>query len=289
MITVLTPTYNRKYILKKAYESLVNQTDKDFEWLVIDDGSSDNTKGLIDELINENKINIRYYYKENGGKHTALNYGTNKAKGELILILDSDDYLSEDAIELVKKYWEKYKSNKKICGMTFLRKLKNPFYKEKLFDECVSNMIDFKYNNGILADMCEVIRTDILKKYPYPTFEQERFLSEVIVTGQIAKTYDTAYIPIEIYHTEYLEDGLSLNWFKLVVNNPLGARANNLLFMSKEFKFKIRLKNCIMFDVFSIIAKKPVLKETKMKFFAILFYIPSFIVAKVLEHKFKKK
>ena len=111
----------------------------------------------------------------------------------------------------------------------------------------------------------------------------------MIVTGQIAKTYDTAYIPIEIYHTEYLEDGLSLNWFKLVVNNPLGARANNLLFMSKEFKFKIRLKNCIMFDVFSIIAKKPVLKETNMKFFAILFYIPSFIVAKVLEHKFKKK
>ena len=288
MITVLTPTYNRKYIIKKAYDSLVAQTNKDFEWLVIDDGSTDNTKELIDEFISENKVKIRYFHKKNGGKHTALNFGTNKAKGELILILDSDDYLSEDAIELVNKYWDKYKDNEKICGMTFLRKLKNPFYKEKLFSECISNVIDFKYNNGILADMCEVMRTDILKKYPYPVFENEKFLSEVIVTGEIAKKYDTAYIPIEIYYTEYLEDGLSLNWFKLVVNNPLGARANNLLFMSKEFKFLIRLKNCIMFDVFSIIAKKPILKETKMKFFATLFYIPSFIVAKALIYKFKR-
>lgn len=288
MITILTPTYNRKYTLKKAYDSLVAQTNKQFEWLVIDDGSVDDTKELIEEFIKENKIEIRYFSKKNGGKHTALNYGTNKAKGELILILDSDDYLSENAIELVNNYWEKYKDNKNLCGMTFLRNLKNPFYKEKLFDECVSNMIDFKYNDGILADMCEVMRTDVLKKYPYPVFENERFLSEVIVTGEIAKKYDTAYIPIEIYYTEYLEDGLSLNWFKLVVNNPLGARANNLLFMSKEFKFPIRLKNCIMFDVFSIIAKKPILKETKMKFFAILFYIPSFIVAKALILKFKE-
>lgn len=288
MITVLTPTYNRKHTLKRAYDSLVKQTDENFEWLIIDDGSKDDTKDLIDEFMSENKIAIRYYYKKNGGKHTALNFGTNKAKGELILILDSDDYLSNDAIELANKYWEKYKNNKKICGMTFLRKLKNPFYEEKLFDECISNMIDFKYNNGILADMCEVMRTKVLKKYPYPVFENERFLSEVIVTGEIAKTYDTAYIPKEIYYTEYLEDGLSLNWFKLVVNNPLGARANNLLFMSKEFKSTIRLKNCIMFDVFSIIAKRPILKETKMKFFACLFYIPSFIVAKILVLKFKR-
>jgi len=288
MITILTPTYNREKTLNIAYKSLLKQTDKDFEWLVIDDGSKDDTKELIQKFINENKIPIRYYYKKNGGKHTALNFGTKKAKGDLILILDSDDYLSKDAVKLVNKYWKKYSNNPKICGMTFLRKLKNPFYKEKLFDECVSNMIDFKYNNGILADMCEVMRKDILLEYPYPTFENERFLSEVIVTGEIAKKYDTAYIPIEIYYTEYLEDGLSKNWFNLVVNNPNGARANNLLFMSKNFNFKIRIKNCIMFDVFSIIAHKSAIKENKMKICAILFYIPSFIIAQHLKNKYKK-
>jgi len=288
MITVLTPTYNRGYVIKQAYESLIRQTNNDFEWVVIDDGSTDETKKIVDKFIKEKKIKIRYIYKENGGKHTALNVGINKAKGQLILILDSDDYLSDNAIELVNKYWKKYKDNKKICGMTFLRKLSNPFYKEKLFKECISNMIDFKYNNSNLADMCEVMRTDVLKKYPYPVFPNEKFLSEVIVTGEIAEKYDTAYIPIEIYYTEYLEDGLSKNWFRLVVNNPLGARANNKMFMSKKYKFSIRLKNCIMFDVFSFIAHKKIVKETKMKFFAILFYIPSFFVAKYLEKKYKK-
>jgi len=287
MITILTPTYNRSKTLKRAYESLIVQKKQDFEWLIIDDGSTDDTKKLVKSFIEEKQIPIRYFYKKNGGKHTALNYGTKKAKGELILILDSDDYLSKNSIALINKYWEKYKDNSKICGMTFLRKLKNPFYKDKLFKECVSNMIDFKYNNGYLADMCEVMKKEVLLKYPYPEFEGERFLSEVIVTGEIAKKYDTAYIPKEIYYTEYLEDGLSKNWFKLVVNNPNGARANNLLFMSKEFKLKIRIKNCIMFDVFSIIAKKSAIKENKMKFCGFLFFIPSYFIAKYLIHKFK--
>lgn len=288
MITVLTPTYNRAHLLENAYKSLINQTSNKFEWLIIDDGSNDNTKEIVNSFIKEKKINIRYIYKENGGKHTALNLGTKEAKGELILILDSDDYLDKDAIKLPLKYWEKYKKNKKLCGMMFLKKIENPKYKNIKFEECISNMIEFKYNKNILADMCEVMRTDILRKYPYPTFENERFLSEVIVTGEIAKKYDMAYIPIEIYYAKYLDDGLSQNWMKLVIKNPLGARANNLLFMSKEFKFKIRLKNCIMFNIFSIISNKKILNETKMKFFGCLFYIPSYIVAKYLEKKYKE-
>ena len=95
MVTILTPTYNRGYIIKKAYESLLNQTDKDFEWLVIDDGSSDNTEDIFKKIVSEKAINVRYYKKKNCGKHTAINYGVSKAKGSYILILDSDDYLTE--------------------------------------------------------------------------------------------------------------------------------------------------------------------------------------------------
>ena len=289
MITILTPTYNRAYIIGKAYKSLVKQKSKDFEWLVIDDGSSDNTKEVINNFIKENKINIRYYYKKNGGKHTALNYGISKAKGELILVLDSDDILTSDAIKLVNKYWKKYESNKKICGMTFLRKIINPMYKTNIFNEQVSNMIEFKYNNKNLADMCEVIRTDIYKQYKYPEFENEKFLSEVILTLQISKKYDTAYIPVEIYETEYLEDGLSKNWLKNVVNSPNGARANSKEFMSSDFKFGTRLKNCIEYNVFSIIAKKPILKESKMKFWSVFFYIPSLFISIILKQKYIRR
>ena len=288
MITVLTPTYNRANLLNKAYQSLTEQTDDNFEWIVVDDGSTDKTKNIVEKFINEDKIRIRYYYKKNGGKHTALNLGINKAKGNLLIILDSDDYLDKNAVKISLKYWEKYKDNKELCGMMFLKKIDNPMYKNVDFEECISNMIDFKYNKKILSDMCEVMRIDILKKYPYPVFENERFLSEVVVTGEIGKKYNMAYIPKIIYYAKYLDDGLSRNWMKLVVNNPLGARANNLLFMSKEFKFLIRLKNCIMFDIFSIIAHKSIYKETKMKFFAFIFYIPSWIVAKFLIMKYKQ-
>ena len=288
MITILTPTYNRGNIINNAYESLVKQTNKNFEWLVIDDGSTDDTKSIIHNFSKQKKISVRYLKKENGGKHSALNLGIKKAKGNLILILDSDDYLREDAIELVYKYWDKYKNNKKLCGMTFLRKINNPIYKDKLFDECVSNMIDFKYNEGNLADMCEVMRKDILLEYPYPIFEGEKFLSEVIVTGEIAKKYDTAYIPIEIYYTNYLEDGLSLNWLNLVVKNPLGARANCMLFMDRRFKFKIRLKNCILFNIYSFIGKKKIFADTKMKVFAFIFFIPSWLVSIFLKIKYAR-
>lgn len=288
MITVLTPTYNRDYMLKKAYYSLVNQSDRNFEWLVIDDGSNDLTKKLVKEFKDEKKINIRYFYKKNGGKHTAVNYGVQKAKGSLILILDSDDYLSKNAIDLVYKYWDNYKDKKNICGMAFLMNIKNPIYKLNKFDECVSNIIDFKYNDNHLFDMCEVIKKDILLEYPFPVFGNEKFLSEIIVFGKISKKYDIAFIPKKIYYTKYLEDGLTKNWLKLIVNNPMGARANNQLFMSKEFKFYIRLKNCIMFNVFSIIANKNIFKETKMKFFAFIFYVPCYFIAKYLTYKYKE-
>ena len=286
MITVLTPTYNRAKYLERVYKSLLDQSDHDFEWLIVDDGSTDNTKKVVDKYIKAGIIQIRYFYKENGGKHTALNLGTREAEGELILILDSDDYLLKDAISNVNIYWKKYKDYPKICGMTFLKHLENPIVKEVSFSEQISNMNDFKYNRNIPADMCEVMSTEILRKYPYPEFPGEKFLSEVIVTGEIAKEYNLAYIPIEIYNAKYLDDGLSKNWMKLVVNNPCGARANNLLFMSNCYKFKIRLKNVIMFDVFSIIAHKKI-SESKMMFWSILFYIPSWFVAKYLMYKYK--
>ncbi len=289
MITILTPTYNRGYILDKAYESLLTQTDKDFEWLIIDDGSTDDTKVKVNEYINENKINISYFYKKNGGKHTALNLGVQKAKGNLILILDSDDYLTNNAINMANKYYKKYADNKNIAGLSFLRTIKNPVYKSKDFEECIANPIDFKYNNGFMGDMCEVFIKDILLKYPFPIFENERFLSEAVVWNEIALKYDMVYIPLEIYCTEYLEDGLSRNWLKSVIKCPLGARANCITFMNKRFKLSIRIKNCIMYDIFSIIGKEKILKNNNMKFFSGLFYIPCLIIALILKIKYNVK
>lgn len=105
--TIFTPTYNRAYILPKLYQSLLRQSNKDFEWLVIDDGSTDNTETLVQKYINENKIPIRYYLQKNQGKHIAINKALNLANGEYIVTVDSDDYIVDNHIEICKKLTKK--------------------------------------------------------------------------------------------------------------------------------------------------------------------------------------
>lgn len=260
MITVLTPTYNRGYIIDKAYKSLLKQKNKDFEWLVIDDGSTDNTEEIIDKFIKQNKINIKYYKKKNGGKHTAVNYGVKKAKGEYTIILDSDDMLTSDAIEKIKEYWNKYSSNKNICAISFLRSYpdKKNIGKPYKGTEIISNNISFRYNKNLLGDMAEVYKTSILKMYPFPVFGEERFLSEAIIWNKIAFDYKTVYINEAIYVCEYLEDGLSKSCLKSRIKCPIGALENAKIFLDKRFKLSIRLKNSILYTGFSLIAQKKI-------------------------------
>ena len=260
MLTILTPTYNRGYILDNAYKSLLKQKNKNFEWLIIDDGSSDNTKSVVDEFIKENKIKIRYYKKLNGGKHTAVNYGVRKAMGEYILILDSDDYLVPVAVKEIEKFLNKYKNYDDICGLSFLKQFPNKKIVGKTYKgtEIISNNIDFRYNKGIIGDMAEVYKTEVLKKYPFPIFKNEKFLSEAIVWNKIAFEYKTVYINMPIYVCEYLDDGLSKSCLKSRIRCPIGAYENAKVFLDNRFILKIRLKNSIIYTGFSLIKKRKI-------------------------------
>ena len=282
LITVLTPTFNRAYILNKAYESLLNQKDKNFEWVVVDDGSKDNTETLIKKYIKENKIKINYIKKQNGGKHTAINEGVKKAKGKYLVILDSDDIFTPNAISLINKYSEKYKNNENICGFSFLKCYPDnkKIGREMDDDEIVSNHIEYRYNNNMYGDMAEVFITDILKKYPFPIFKNERFLSEALIWNRIALKYDTVYINEKLYIADYLNDGLSNNFFKLVYNNPLGAMENANMFLIKKFKLPIRIKNAILFNGYKLRAKKKYGKfnvNSNNKILTIIMFIPGLL------------
>ena len=119
-LTILTPCFNRKPRMKKLLESLEQQTIFDFQWLIIDDGSTDGTKEWFDQLDKAlYSFKIDYYYKKNGGKHTALNYSHQFIKGKYIVIVDSDDRLVDNAVETILTYWRKYESNSQIGGITF--------------------------------------------------------------------------------------------------------------------------------------------------------------------------
>ena len=293
MITILTPTYNRVYTLERLYNSLLNQTNKNLEWVIVDDGSTDNTMELVNKFISEKKIKINYYYKKNGGKHTAINYGVKKIKTDYVLILDSDDYLLDDCVDEVLNKWNKYSDNMMIGCLSFLKIYDNgkTVGKKYMENEVISNHIDFRYNRNLLGDMCEVFKTSVLKKYPFPVFENERFLSEAIVWNKIALEYDTVYINYPIYVCEYLLDGLTTNSLRLRYQNPIGALENANMFLNKRFKFSIRIKNAILYDGFSLIAHKKIkliLSNSNNKFLSFMLFPLGIVFYIWLNMKFKK-
>lgn len=268
-LTILTPSYNREKCLNKLYESLINQTNKDFIWMVIDDGSSDNTKKLVNNFIKENKINIEYYYKENGGKHTALNYGIKKICTDLTFIVDSDDYLLEDAIDKVLKH-----KITEECGICFLR----GYSKDKVIGDDLSK-IPYHYNflkmrNKIKGDKAEVWKTSILKKYPFPTFKGEKFIGESVVWNEISKKYDMLFVNEIIYICEYLEGGLTSSGKAMRIKNPYGGMANSKTYFDTNLvSFKLKVKNMWLFICYGKFAKmklKDIIKSSGKNLFCII-------------------
>ena len=224
-LSIITATYNRKETLKRLYKSLCNQTNKDFKWIIVDDGSQDNTKELLEIWKKEKKINMEYILQENNGKPKSINEAVKIAQSDLCIIVDSDDILVKNAVEEIINDWTKYADYEKICGLSYLKgdltgkNIGKDFKKESF----ISNHIQYRINKNDKADKAEVFRTKILKEYTFPIIEGEKFISECIVWNRIALKYDTVYINKIIYLCEYQKDGISNNWRKINIENPKGA------------------------------------------------------------------
>lgn len=246
-ITVFTPTYNRAYILPNLYDSLQNQTYKDFEWIVIDDGSTDKTEELFNKWISEkNDFKITYKKVENGGKHRAINKGVSMAKGELFFIVDSDDYLVDNALEKIIAWEHTIKGKNNFAGVAG-----NKGYS---IDEIVGQTFsgDFidatslqRNQKNILGDKAEVFYTEILKKYKFPEFDGEKFVTEKIVWNQIAYDgYKIRWFNDIIYICDYLEDGLTNSMIKIELENPKSLALSmklDTIHYSMSLKKKIQL------------------------------------------------
>lgn len=225
--TVFTPTYNRAYILGELYKSLQQQTDYQFEWLIVDDGSTDDTNEIVSKWIEaETRFPIRYFRKENGGKHRAINFALQYAQGEYFFVVDSDDRLVPDAIETVcaqikslptdgcKKYAGicncKGYSTTEIVGTSF----------EGDFIDCTSLE---REKFGITGDKAEVFFTEIMRQYPFPEFKGEKFVTECVVWDKMAADgYSLRFFNEILYLCEYREDGLTQQGLDLYYRNPLG-------------------------------------------------------------------
>ena len=223
-VTVFTPTYNRAYIIEKLYLSLKRQTVKDFEWLVVDDGSNDETEQLFTIWAKQEKdFSIRYYKQENGGKCRAINHALELAEGKLFFTVDSDDYLTDDAIEKVTCWERALPKDVAFCGVAG-----NLGTSET---ETVNSLFDGEYYDGTLLDRYKIVDgerahvfyTAIHRKYPYPVFEGEKFMTEAVVWNRMANDgYQMRFYNDIIWVYEYKDDGITKAGSKMFINNPNG-------------------------------------------------------------------
>ncbi len=237
MISILTPTYNRAFTLKRLFESLLAQIDKDFEWIIVDDGSTDNTKDLIELFKSDAEIPIHYFYKENNGKPSALNYGATKCNGDYIFIVDSDDALTNDAIlSINQSLVQASKEGNPITGVGF----RKSYFSGKVIGQIFDGHSErIKYLNS--SEAANILRGDLVYCFnkksfianPFPSFPNEKFVPELYIWNRITDEGKIRFdIFKSIYLCEYLEDGLSRNFYSLLKSSPKGFK----LFYLDQFK-----------------------------------------------------
>lgn len=245
-ITVFTPTFNRAYCLHQVYESLCRQTSNDFKWLIIDDGSTDGTETLVNEWIIENKIDIQYHYKNNGGMHTGHNAAYKLIETPFNICIDSDDYLTNNAIEIIVNNCINLPQNYAgIIGLDADKegniigtKMPNSLNKTKLNELYLVHKVK--------GDKKLVYKTEIIKKYPtYPEYPDERFVPLDYIPLLIDQTYDLKPINEVLCVVEYQLDGSSLNIFKQYRSNPKGFAFSRISRIQYGITFKERFKNAI--------------------------------------------
>ncbi len=227
IITVFTPTYNRAKLLPRLFESLCAQTCMDFEWLIVDDGSTDNTEEVVGSFIKAPKQSfpMQYIKKENGGKHTAINLGVKEAKGELFLIADSDDKLSENAIADITEVYKTIKGDSSyagVCGLDedFNGEIIGSGLPQNFID---ASSLDIRYRFGVTGDLKEVFRTEVMREYTFPETKGERFCPEALVWNRIADKYKLRFFNKAVYSVEYQQGGLTANIVRIRMNSPMAS------------------------------------------------------------------
>ena len=245
-ITVFTPTYNRAYCLHVLYESLCRQTSDDFEWLIIDDGSSDNTKSLVEGWIAEGKISIRYIYQENQGMHGAHNTAYENITTPYNTCIDSDDSMPDDAIAAILEHVKDLDG--RFAGIVGLDIDKDGAIMGTAFPDGLqeSTMRDIYGKHGVKGDKKLVYKTEIVKKYPkYPLFKGENFVPLGHLYGLIDEDYLLKPVNIPLAIVEYLPDGSSRNILRQYRKNPRGFAFTRIHKIRTSHSFSEKFKSAM--------------------------------------------
>lgn len=279
-LTVFTPTYNRAYTLHKCYESLKRQSSKDFMWLIIDDGSTDDTKILVDSWMKEtNDFEIKYLFKENGGMHTAHNVAYENATTELCMCIDSDDYLADDAVEIVVNHWLAY-GGESYAGMVGLDAFVDGSIVGKAFPSDLKEEKFRVIHRSFTGDKKYVYRTKVFKSYPpYPVFKGERLTPLSMKYFLMDEKYKLLIINRILCYVEYMEDGSSKNIIESYKKNPRGFLELRKVSLMMEPGLKRKFLSATQYVMGSIMTKnKNFIDQSPRKFLTILAFPLGFLL-----------
>ena len=257
-LTIFTPSYNRAHTLPRTYSSLCRQNCKDFVWLIIDDGSTDNTAELVQKWQRlDNGFEIRYIYKENGGMHTAHNVAYENITTELNACIDSDDCLADGAIEKIINRWQEVR-DRGYAGLIGLdADMEGNLIGKRFTDRMTETTLTGYYAAGGAGDKKLVYRTDIIRKYPpYPVFEGEKYVALAYKYRLIDQDYKLAVINDILCNVEYQPDGSSCNMWKQYADNPQGFAFWRTVQAEYPTSTIELIKNCIHYCASKQLAKQ---------------------------------
>lgn len=266
-LTVFTPAYNRADLLVRCYESMKKQTKQEFIWMIIDDGSTDHTKELVQSWNQgEHQFILQYFYKENGGLHTAYNEAIAHIETPLCVCIDSDDYMPEDAVEKILNFWNENGSEKYagIVGLDFYTD--DTVIGDLLPHQKSVNLIDLLIGKYpiVNGDRTNVVRTELYKKYaPMKVFPGEKNFNPHYMHLQISQEYDFLVLNENLRYVEYQPGGMSASVLKQYKNSPnsfIETRKLYLSFKNTSLKFKFRhsvhlVSSCILARRFGEVLK----------------------------------
>lgn len=290
-LSILTATYNRANYLPKLYESIKKNLmySLNCEWIIIDDGSTDETKNQVQKWIDENKVAIQYKYQKNRGKMVAINEAVKLATGELIVDCDSDDYFTEDAFKIIEENAQKLLENQNLYGMVFLKKENNEKISGKQFkeNEQITTMFDLYFKEDIEGEKIIVFNTKIRKQYAHRLEKEEKFITESRLYHEMDKTYKILAINDVIEQGSYVDDGYTKNITKTFKQYPYGYYMYFKEILQKNMKgvlWKKRLYVIKHYILFGYLTKNKfndtVIKNYFNKILYRILYLPGMIKSK---------
>lgn len=287
-LTVFTPAYNRAHTLPRTYESLCSQNNKDFVWLIVDDGSSDHTAELVRGWqAADNGFEIRYIYKENGGMHTAHNVAYENIDTELNVCIDSDDCLAEDAVEKILQKWSQVK-DRNYAGIIGLdADLEGNLIGKGFPEGMTETTLMGYYASGGSGDKKLVYRTDVINQYPpYPVFEGERYVALAYKYRMIDQEYKLAVLDEILCNVEYQTDGHSTGMWKEYVRSPRGFAAWRKLCMQYPESTKRMIVDCIHYCSSSFLSKdRQFISQSPQKLLTVLCAPAGWILSCITKNK----